>query len=89
MMDLPVFFADLFARRIRHKAEARGVIFAAIYSTGTASCWDFPRDSREALARMRDHTRNGDQVVVFKRDPDGVWRIWANANLPVRMENAA
>lgn len=84
MMDSPVFFADLFARRIRHQAEARGFTFAAIYSTGTASCWDFPRDSHEALARLRDRTMNGDQVVVFKRDPDGVWRMWANANLPVR-----
>lgn len=84
MMDSPVFFADLFARKMRHQAEARGYVFAAIYSCGTASAWDFPRDGEEALSRLRARARDGQQVVVFKRDPEGVWRMWANANLPVR-----
>jgi len=88
MMGLPVYFADIFARQIRGQAEARGYTFTAIYSTGTAVDWDFPRSGEEALSRMRSRAKDGQQVVVFRRDAYGVWRMWANANLP-RREGAA
>jgi hypothetical protein len=81
-MNAPILFADLFARNIRHTAEARKAIFVGIYSFGVTAGWDFPRDSVEAHARLRAAKLIGQQVVVFKRQPDGVWRTWATANLP-------
>lgn len=80
-MTAPVLFADLFARRIRFNAEARKAEFVGIYSFGTSIGWDFPRNGTEAHARMRAASLLGQQVVVFKRAPDGVWRTWAMANL--------
>lgn len=81
-MTAPVIFADVFARRVRHTAEIRRATFVGVYSFGTTMGWDFPRDGVEAHARMRAAERIGQQVVVFKHHPDGVWRTWATANLP-------
>lgn len=84
MIDAPIFFADIFARNVRARAEACGHRFAAIYSSGTSTGWDFPRSSAEALGRMACRARDGQQVVIFRRGVDDVWRLWGNANLPRR-----
>ena len=85
-MDTPVFFADVFARCARGRAENIGRTLAAIYSSGTCTDWDFPHSETAAVARMACRASNGQQVVVFKRAPNGVWSMWANANLPQRGE---
>lgn len=89
MIDAPVFFADIFARNVRARAETCGHRFAAIYSTGTSTTWDFPRTATEALAPMACAARDGQQVVVFSRGGDEVWRLRCHANLPHRRGNAA